>query len=113
MQAGQARRVDPAGSAGEERDLIAQAWDLAAIRPLFTDFVERFAGLDPATDEDAFVARLRMVHAWRLVFDRDPRLPVEFLPPDWPGTAATDLFIDNWLTWYEAADRWWRGLCAG
>lgn len=99
-------------SAEEERSLIAQAWDLAAIRPLFTGFIDRFAGVEPGTDEEAFVARLRMVHAWRLVFDRDPRLPVVFLPDDWPGEEATRLFIDNWLSWYEPADRWWTRLNA-
>lgn len=94
----------------EERTLIEQAWDLRAIRPLHERFLSRFEGLDPSSDEDAFVARTRMVHEWRLTFNVDPRLPSRFLPPDWPGLPATELFIGNWLRWHEAADAWWRKL---
>ncbi|MGH3521138.1 MAG: PaaX family transcriptional regulator [Haloechinothrix sp.] len=94
----------------EERTLIEQAWDLAAIRPLHEHFVSRFDKVEPASDEDAFVARTRMVHEWRLTFNADPRLPSCFLPPDWPGRRATELFIHNWLRWHEAAEAWWQKL---
>ncbi|MDJ1135886.1 PaaX family transcriptional regulator [Streptomyces iconiensis] len=90
--------------------LFGQVWDLDAVRPLHEEFMARFEGLRPATDEEAFVVRTQLVHAWRLTFHRDPRLPSRFLPAGWPGLAATALFVRNWLEWHEAAERYWDGL---
>lgn len=105
----------PSGSDGSDesaadRALAAQAWDLDAVRPLHADFLARFDGARAEGDEDAFVLRTRLVHAWRLTFDKDPRLPGDLLPPDWPGREAAELFVRTWLDCHEAADRWWARL---
>lgn len=94
----------------EEHRLIEQAWDLRAVRPLHERFIEVFDGLDPAGAQEAFVARTRMVHEWRLTFNADPRLPSRFLAADWPGGRATELFVANWLRWHEQADTWWQRI---
>ncbi|MFI0976987.1 PaaX family transcriptional regulator C-terminal domain-containing protein [Streptomyces sp. NPDC021093] len=94
----------------DERRLIDSAWDLAAVRRAHEDFLERFAGARAATDEAAFVLRTRLVHAWRLTFARDPRLPDALLPAGWPGREATRLFVDTWLTLREPAARHWSEL---
>ncbi|MFD2816396.1 PaaX family transcriptional regulator C-terminal domain-containing protein [Paracoccus aerius] len=44
--------------------------------------------------EDALIARLLLVHLYRGVLLRDPGLPAEALPADWPGHAAQALFSD-------------------
>jgi phenylacetic acid degradation operon negative regulatory protein len=93
-----------------DRALAAQAWDLDAVRPLHEEFLARFAGARADGDEDAFVLRTRLVHAWRLTFEKDPRLPGVLLPADWPGRAASELFVRTWLGCHEAADRWWVRL---
>ena len=59
------------------------------------------------------MARTRLVHAWRGTFARDPRLPGALLPDDWPGHAATRLFVDTWRTLRGPADAHWRGLSGG
>jgi phenylacetic acid degradation operon negative regulatory protein len=102
------RVVDPE----RERALVAQAWDLDAVRPLHEEFLRRFTGASAAGDAEAFVLRTRLVHAWRLTFEQDPRLPAPLLPPDWPGAEATELFVRTWLACHEAADRWWARLSA-
>ena len=94
--------------------LLGNVWDLETVRPVHEEFIARFADVGsvpgPRSDEEAFVARTRLVHAWRLTFHRDPRLPSRFLPADWPGLEATGLFVRNWLAWQEAAGRYWDAL---
>ncbi|WSE10558.1 hypothetical protein OG574_13370 [Streptomyces sp. NBC_01445] len=93
---------------------MERAWNLAAVRESHERFAERFGDLRAAEnasgDAAAFVARTRLVHAWRGTFERDPRLPGALLPDDWPGRAATRLFVDAWRALREPADRYWRGL---
>ncbi|MYW05102.1 PaaX family transcriptional regulator C-terminal domain-containing protein [Streptomyces sp. SID3343] len=96
--------------AERERALVEQAWDLAAVRTVLADFVDRFTGATAATDEEAFVLRTRLVHAWRLTFERDPRLPAALLPTDWPGPTATTLFLTTWHTCHTPATRFWTTL---
>ncbi|MFF1356822.1 PaaX family transcriptional regulator C-terminal domain-containing protein [Streptomyces sp. NPDC058297] len=102
----------------DDARLIERAWDLAAVREGHERFVARFGDLRAAGsaaggregDASAFVARTRLVHAWRGTFERDPRLPGALLPDDWPGRAATRLFVDAWRALRDPADRYWRGL---
>lgn len=84
---------DPAGI-----ERIAQFWDLSALQERYADMIARFAPLDTAlkdgvlSDEAALVARLLLVHVYRNVTLRDPRLPQNALPPDWKGQEARALF---------------------
>jgi len=96
--------------AASERALIAQAWDLDAVRVTHERFVERFTDVSATGDKAAFEVRTRLVHAWRATFEGDPRLPAELLPADWPGRAATEVFVATWRASSEAAGRWWAHL---
>jgi phenylacetic acid degradation operon negative regulatory protein len=46
-------------------------------------------------DERSFVVRSNLVHEWRKFLFTDPGLPVELLPPDWPGHAAAKFFAEE------------------
>ncbi|HLP69572.1 MAG TPA: PaaX family transcriptional regulator C-terminal domain-containing protein, partial [Rhizobium sp.] len=48
----------------------------------------------PLLPADAVSARLSLVQAYRAVLLRDPRLPEEALPSEWPGVAARRLFSE-------------------
>jgi phenylacetic acid degradation operon negative regulatory protein len=48
-------------------------------------------GAEPS-DETAFAIRSRLVHEWRKFLFRDPGLPRELLPPEWPGDTAAAFF---------------------
>ncbi|MFJ2745813.1 PaaX family transcriptional regulator C-terminal domain-containing protein [Streptomyces sp. NPDC087440] len=100
--------VTRAGDEADERRLLATAWDLDAVRRAHEDFLKRFTGASAATDEEAFVLRTRLVHAWRLTFERDPRLPGVLLPGDWPGREATELFVSTWRGVAGPAGRYWE-----
>ncbi|UXU76574.1 MULTISPECIES: PaaX family transcriptional regulator [unclassified Paracoccus (in: a-proteobacteria)] len=106
----------PAGAtlfrAGDPQPLsqVAQFWDLSLLNGRYQDMLRRFGPLawqlrEPGmTPQDALVARLLLVHVYRAVLLRDPRLPTAALPPDWQGTAARDLFQRLYLGLTPAAD---------
>ncbi|MEV0320974.1 PaaX family transcriptional regulator C-terminal domain-containing protein [Streptomyces sp. NPDC050658] len=107
--------VSRSGSPAERRALVDRAWDLTAVRAAHDTFLARFGDVPttpPSSDEESFVLRTRLVHAWRSTFERDPRLPGSLLPADWPGPAATRLFVDTWRLLRGPADRHWGWLAA-
>lgn len=79
-------------------DLVNRCWDvqrlakdyavfLATFRPVWQN-LHRAAPLDPET---CFAVRTLLMHAYRRVLLRDPKLPDELLRANWPGTAARSL----------------------
>ena len=83
--------------------LASRAWDLDALGAAYAawhagarDLVsapDRVLGAtDLEEDERAFVVRSHLVHEWRKFLFTDPGLPVELLPPDWPGHDAARFF---------------------
>ncbi|WP_306316325.1 MULTISPECIES: PaaX family transcriptional regulator C-terminal domain-containing protein [unclassified Streptomyces] len=102
--------------AEDDAELVSRTWELDDVRRAHEEFLARFGGrgVREARDpEGAFVARTRLVHAWRGTFERDPRLPDALLPRDWPGREATRLFVDAWRALRAPADTYWRQLTVG
>jgi phenylacetic acid degradation operon negative regulatory protein len=62
--------------------------------------------------EEAFVAQVQLVHAWRLFPAVDPALPAELLDHDWPGPDAAAVFHSRHDRWHRRAQAHWRALCA-
>lgn len=98
-----------AGSAGAA-GIIARAWDLAEISRAYEEFVAEQRPLVSAinarsSDEDAYAARFRLVHAWRTFLFRDPQLPAALLPEQWPGAGAAVFFDRHAARLRPAADR--------
>jgi phenylacetic acid degradation operon negative regulatory protein len=80
-------------SAAEARGIAARAWKLDELGAGYARFLRIFEPLEgaPIAPEQALPLRLLVVHEWRRVVLRDPRLPEALLPPDWPGHAARAL----------------------
>ena len=57
-------------------------------------------------DLDALVVRLLLVHEYRRAVLKDPLLPADLLPEDWPGAAARDLCATIYRTVAPAAEAW-------
>lgn len=84
--------------------LAARAETVYALSALAGDyrrFLARYSGVARAFREraepdpaQAFAIRTLLVHAYRRVRLRDPQLPREVLPPDWPGADAYTLCRD-------------------
>jgi phenylacetic acid degradation operon negative regulatory protein len=82
---------------GDTVGLVRRAWDLDGLARAYlrwlgdAEAIVSAAGPD-AADEEAFAVRFRLVHEWRKFLFRDPGLPRELLPADWPGDKAAAFF---------------------
>ncbi|MBD3763222.1 MAG: PaaX family transcriptional regulator [Rhodobacterales bacterium] len=94
---------------------LAGFWDLRALRDGYAGFMALFDGIDPAalTGAEALAARLLLVHAYRFVLLRDPRLPAGHLPADWNGPQARALFRRLYLGLTPAAQAHVAASCEG
>jgi len=102
--------VGPFGAIGAERDVVAQAWDLAGIERAYADFLATFGSAAPVTPAEVMTAQIHLVHAWRRFPFLDPSLPGELLPDGWAGARAAALFGTLHARWDEPAVRHWRAL---
>ncbi|WP_219420122.1 PaaX family transcriptional regulator [Pseudonocardia nigra] len=102
--------VGPFGAIGSERQVVAQAWDLAEVEASYTEFLDTFADADPADPADVLAHQIHLVHAWRRFPFLDPQLPGELLPDQWAGTRAAALFAELHARWNCDAQQRWRGL---
>jgi phenylacetic acid degradation operon negative regulatory protein len=83
---------------GDTAALVRRLWDLDGLARAYAAWLDEakvlVGELGPAwTDEQAFAVRSRLVHGWRTFLFRDPGLPPDLLPPDWPGGGAA-AFLD-------------------
>jgi len=102
--------VGPFGAIGAERDVVAQAWDLAGIEGAYADFLATFGSAAPVTPAEVMTAQIHLVHAWRRFPFLDPSLPGELLPDGWAGARAAALFGTLHARWDVPAVRHWRAL---
>jgi phenylacetic acid degradation operon negative regulatory protein len=84
-------------------DAIRSAWDLARLERDYRAFLTHFRPMLPAIEQHAsqdldpeqcFMLRTLLIHEYRRVILRDPLLPDELLPGEWPGSAARKLCRD-------------------
>ncbi len=77
-------------------DLARSLWPLDELAAGYGAMIRRFAPIaERVADLDAtgaLLLRLLLVHDFRLLLLRDPDLPGDGLPPDWPGVRARTLF---------------------
>ncbi len=87
-------------------NLLDAAWPLADLAGRMRHFITHFERLEVETvpAPAALGLRLLVVHAFRELALRDPLLPAELLPPDWPGGEARALFARLYRALSPAAD---------
>jgi phenylacetic acid degradation operon negative regulatory protein len=74
--------------------MVEETWELSELAAQYEAFVRRWQPWKtqlPDAD-DALALRLRLQAEWLRVIRRDPRLPVEHLPADWPAERAEKTF---------------------
>lgn len=80
------------------RELAARCWDLDSLGRDYRNFLNTYAHLDnergnsSKDGRQALVERTRITDDFRRFPFRDPELPHELQPEDWPGPAAFSLF---------------------
>lgn len=95
---------------GDDAELVMRLYQPAALAADYLAWRDDAAGLVAATgaapdDSDAFRLRSRLVHEWRKFLFRDPGLPAELLPGDWPGRTAAAYFDQESARLLPAASR--------
>jgi phenylacetic acid degradation operon negative regulatory protein len=101
------------GALGDPQQLIADAWDLDAVRDQYQAFIDDFVRLRPATPEACFRQQTLLVHAWRRFPFLDPDLPPGVLPADWPRDRAHALFVERHGRWEPPARAHFEQLESG
>lgn len=104
--------AEPWVAADAQRDLIGRSWDMKRLAADYKAFLDTFEPvrhklnaadkLDPQT---CFAVRTLLMHGYRRVLLRDPKLPEELLPANWPGTAARLLCRDLYKLIQAPAER--------
>lgn len=85
--------------AATDLDMVERCWDLKALGRAYQDFVAQVEDMPSASElartsgPDALRLRIGLVSGYRQFPFRDPDLPVELLPDDWPGHRAHELFM--------------------
>lgn len=67
---------------------LQQAYRLDELATKYLDFIEKFSQTDQKR-----VSRIAVDFAFNRVYRLDPNLPEEFLPVDWPGKKAYELYL--------------------
>jgi phenylacetic acid degradation operon negative regulatory protein len=98
-----------------DRELVERCWNLDEIARAYNDFIAAYrpamehlrAGAQ-LRDEDAFVARLWLVHDYRKITYVDPGLPSELVGAGWPRTTAAALFREYYAALDERSQRYFN-----
>lgn len=93
------------------RRLVVHGWDLDRLAGAYRGFLDRFEPIwrglrqeSQITPQHGFVIRTLLIHEFRRAILRDPMLPDELLPIDWPGTAARTLCGEVYRRVWQTAE---------
>lgn len=100
-------------STTELSQFSASIWPVAEAAEAYRDFLDRFepmTGADVTNPGQAFEARILAIHAYRRAVLKDPRLPDELLPGDWPGHAARRVCGRIYRAAFNRSEQWLNEL---
>ncbi len=100
-------------NAATDVDMVRAAWDLEQLAQMYRDFVSRYEPIldqcqqtpETVSDQDAFIARVLLVHDYRRLLLRDPMLPDVLQPMNWPGQQARLLCGELYRRLLPASER--------
>lgn len=93
----------PLAGTASNADLVARSWNLDQLATDYAEFVATYTPSlaelrrnphAPVNTEDAFLMRLLLIHDYRRLLLRDPELPDQLVPANWPGQTARSLCGD-------------------
>ncbi|MCA1371005.1 PaaX family transcriptional regulator [Bradyrhizobium sp. BRP14] len=96
---------------GGLKEFAGEAWNLPLVADKYREFSSRFGKFAAQVGDCTalsstvcLVARLLLVHQYRLIMLKEPRLPQAALPLEWPGEEARKLFAQLYLRLSTKAD---------
>ncbi|OJY73271.1 MULTISPECIES: phenylacetic acid degradation operon negative regulatory protein PaaX [unclassified Rhizobium] len=96
---------------GALKEFAEEAWNLERFAEAYSEFIARFGAFSQRVGDcaalspfDCLIARLLLVHQYRLIMLREPHLPKSALPANWPGEGARRLFADLYQILSKKAD---------
>ncbi|WP_316192181.1 MULTISPECIES: phenylacetic acid degradation operon negative regulatory protein PaaX [unclassified Bradyrhizobium] len=112
-EAREALRLDASAAPDMARRLLAESWTLDRTAEAYLKFIATFTPLQiclhkqqALSEGDAFTARILLIHHYRRIVLRDPLLPAELLPKDWPGGRARRLCGEIYRALLPGSERW-------
>jgi phenylacetic acid degradation operon negative regulatory protein len=105
-------RLEVSAEDDSGRRLLSESWPLERTAEAYRRFMKSFEPLrawvarDGLSDIDAFTARVLLIHHYRRVVLRDPLLPINLLPRDWPGRAARQLCGEIYRGLLPSSEQW-------
>lgn len=88
----------------EVREVLEQAFDIAAIGARYRSFLDRWDRTDPVPGLPSELAGQLVLHTdWLGLVRQDPHLPAEHLPADWPAARAEAVFRGLARRWERPA----------
>src|SRR6059058_3141083 len=112
-EAAGAIRLEVSAEDDSGRRLLSASWPLDRTADAYLKFMKTFEPLRAAigrgadlSENDAFTARILLIHHYRRVVLRDPLLPTALLPADWPGRAARSLCGEIYRALLPASEQW-------
>ncbi len=92
------------GAFTEASRVVNEAYDLEQLAAGYRLFLDRWAVPEPVPEAPDDLARLLLLVAeWMRLIRTDPRLPIAYLPSDWPAIRAQKLVNELHAQYQEAA----------
>jgi phenylacetic acid degradation operon negative regulatory protein len=105
-------RLEVSAEDDSGRRLLSESWPLDRTADAYLKFMKTFEPLrawltkHEVGPDDAFTARVLLIHHYRRVVLRDPLLPAALLPRDWPGGAARELCGEIYRAVLAPSEQW-------
>lgn len=102
-------------SRDDATEIVTANWDLPDIAAAYREFLVAFQPLCVARCDDvgraqdpleALMMRTLLIHGFRRIVLRDPMLPGDLMPGDWPGEQARTITATLYRAWSQPADSW-------
>jgi len=94
------------GPSANDRDMVSQAWNLDGLAKAYLSFCKLYQPILETLradvhghlgGADALLLRILLIHDYRRLLLRDPELPAELAPAQWPGQPARMLCRELYL----------------
>lgn len=69
---------------------ILKSWDFEISKNLFYEFIDKYSTIK-FEDLDSFTAK-KIIFEYALILKREPKLPIELFPADWPRYRADQIY---------------------